>query len=416
MFGKSLPILGILLIAMLAIGGVSAAVVNYLSNTVTKPATVASPIALTGKMEYWPTKQDYLFDVRGSQPAGAWWAPDGKSGYSAGLYVQDGTKGWAEVSIPVDIALKDIIELKFWEMIESYTTGYSVNVVLGIDLENDGFTADVAGWHVGTDSWTLAALDGDTFVEMDGVTGNPNPDVWSETDTLSVSQWWTPDESGAGFAKSSSYPSTFYGSFANFVNGFLVDSTQTSLIPDANARVKCIKLLIGGSGSWMEERAFVDLVTVNEAVYDLEPVIVTEDFDGVAFTPTLFSGGEFFMRFEAENLANRDMHIMLALVMQCPGTWTPNDPALEIWEIQPFGKIVAAGLSESDPESDPEYLVYVFDLQNIGPGSVNEIGIMVRLTPIAEPGPYTIKAFTVWGDIINELPDDAAKISYVLGV
>lgn len=222
--------------------------------------------------------------------------------HSARLYVKDGSVDWAEVSIPVDIALKDITELKFWEYIASYApNGWSVNVALGIDADGDSvFEADVAEWHVGSNAWTLAALNGDTFVEMDGVSGNPATGSWSETDALSVAQWWTPDNSGAGFAKSDAYPWTFYGSLADFVGLFLPDTNQTSLITDADARVLCVKLLIGGSGSWMDETAYVDDVTINGVTYDFEPTssvgLTTDvpDIVAISASPTSIDFGTLY--------------------------------------------------------------------------------------------------------------------------
>jgi len=202
-----------------------------------------------------------------------WSSDESHSGsYSVELYVKNGAVDWAEVSIPVDIALKDINLLKFWEYIDSYNpNGWSVNILLGVDADGDGvFEADVAEWHVGTNSHTLTALNGDSFVQMDGAVGGPTTGIWTETDALSIAQWWTPNNTGAGFAKSATYPSTFYGSFANFVNVFLPDVTQTSLIPDADARVKCVKLVIGGSGSWMNETAYVDDLKLNSVIYNFE--------------------------------------------------------------------------------------------------------------------------------------------------
>jgi len=204
-----------------------------------------------------------------------WSSDESHSGsYSVELYVGDGSVDWAEVSIPVDIALKDIAKLKFWEYIDSYypsDLGWSVNIVLGIDADGDGdFEADVAEWHVGTNSHTLTPLNGDSFVQMDGAQGDPTTGIWTETDALSIAQWWTPNNTGAGFAKSATYTPSFYGSFTNFVNVFLPDVTQTSLIPDANARVKCIKLVIGGSGNWMNETAYVDDLRLNSIIYNLE--------------------------------------------------------------------------------------------------------------------------------------------------
>ena len=193
--------------------------------------------------------------------------------YSVKLYVLNGTEDWAEVSIPVDIALKDINILKFWEYIESYTPkGWSVNILLGVDADNDGdFEADLAAWHQGTTMHTVAVLNGDSFVQMDGATGSPSTGSWSETDALSISQWWTPKNvSGPGFAGSAEYPWTFYGSYADLVNILLPSSTQNSLIPSADSKVKCVKLLIGGSGSWMNETAYVDDLKLNSVIYNLE--------------------------------------------------------------------------------------------------------------------------------------------------
>ena len=202
-----------------------------------------------------------------------WSSDQAHSGsYSVKLYVENGTVDWAEVSIPVDIALKDIAELKFWEFIESDNPNrLSVKVLLGVDADGDGdFDADVAEWHVGTNKWNLTALNGDSFVEMEGSVGGPTTGIWTETDTLSIAQWWTPHERGLGLATTNTYMFGFYDSFANFVNVFLPDVTQTSLIPDADARVKCIKLVIGGLGNGMNETAYVDDLNLNSEIYNLE--------------------------------------------------------------------------------------------------------------------------------------------------
>lgn len=221
---------------------------------------------------------------------------------SVKLYVSNGSVDWAEVSIPVNIALKDINELSFWEYINSYTpNGWSVNVVLGIDANNNSvFEADVAEWHVGSNAWTLDALNNDTFVQMDGAFGNPAKGVWTATDALSVAQWWTPDSSGAGFAKSDTYPWTFYGSLTNLIDVFIPDLNQTSLIPDTDARVLCVKLLIGGSVNWQDETAYIDDVTINGVTYDFEPtssVGLTADVPdivAISATPTSIDFGTLY--------------------------------------------------------------------------------------------------------------------------
>ena len=192
-------------------------------------------------------------------------------GYGNTLHVADGATQWAEISIPVDIPIEEISELTFWEMIESYgANGWDVNIILGVDANNDGaFTADVAGWHIGSNAWTLTALNGDTFIEMDGPAKDPTTNVWKEINALTTAQWWTPDQSGAGFAKSDTYPWTFYGTFADLINVFIPDPTQTSLIPDTSVHVKVIKLVIGGSGSWVDETAYLSSLTINGETYYL---------------------------------------------------------------------------------------------------------------------------------------------------
>jgi len=241
-------------------------------------------------------------DVVGSATAEISTAAYHSPTHSVELYVKNGSVDWAEVSIPVNIALKDINELSFWEYIKSYSPkGWDVNVVLGIDANGDGmFKADVAGWHVGPNAWTLGALNGDTFVEMDGLQGNPPTGTLAKVDALAVSQWWTPDESGAGFAKSDTYPWTFYNSFANLIDVFIPDPTQTSLIPDTDARVLCVKLLIGGSGNWMDETAFVDDVTINGKTYDFEPTssvgltAYVPDIVAISVDPTVIDFGTLY--------------------------------------------------------------------------------------------------------------------------
>ena len=109
---------------------------------------------------------------------------------SVKLYVKDGSVDWAEVSIPVDIALEDINVLSFWERVTLYTTsGWDVNVVLCVDADNDGtFEADVAGWHV-TDSHNATLLGGDSFIEMDGALGPLSGALsWTQVNALTTAQ------------------------------------------------------------------------------------------------------------------------------------------------------------------------------------------------------------------------------------
>jgi hypothetical protein len=186
--------------------------------------------------------------------------------HSVKLYVKDGSVDWAEVSIPVDIALKDINKLSFWERVTSYTTsGWDVNVVLGVDVDGDGvFEADVAGWHV-TDSHNATLLGGDSFIEMDGALGPLGaPLGWTQVNALTTARWWTPNFTGDGLSKD------LYCSFADLLTKIGEGGWDTNIL-NTGMKVKCVKLLIGGSGSWMGETAYVDDVTINGKTYDFEP-------------------------------------------------------------------------------------------------------------------------------------------------
>jgi len=72
------------------------------------------------------------------------------------------------------------------------------------------------------------------------------------------------------FAGSDTTAPSFYGSLEDLVTKLIPDSTQNSLIPNADLKVKCVKLLIGGSGSWMDETAYVDDIKFNGDIYNLE--------------------------------------------------------------------------------------------------------------------------------------------------
>ncbi|MBI2233027.1 MAG: hypothetical protein HYU56_03845 [Candidatus Aenigmarchaeota archaeon] len=189
-----------------------------------------------------------------------WSTSDKHSGTSAAkLYVLDGTQDWAGVDVPVDIALQDITSLSFWQLIESYNpNGYDVNVVLGVDADGDGvFESDLDAWHIGGLQHNPAALGDDTFIEMDGPSANPVTDVWSQTDAYNTPQWWSPNEDKDGLS------SDCYETLPNIFSLGCVDKPADL---DPTDHVKLIKLQIGGSGSWNDETALVDELSLNGGV------------------------------------------------------------------------------------------------------------------------------------------------------
>lgn len=208
--------------------------------------------------------------------------------YSAKLYVLDGGAGWAEVSIPVDIAIEDITQLKFWEKIDLLgASGWDVNVILGVDCDGDGvFGADLPAWHgVGGTMHDPAALGGDSFVEMDGWGGMTSgtfalpvtyaglsADVdWTEVDIANVTYgWWTVNAAGTGFAH---FGSMTGGSFTDYLAW--LDGPDDDGLIGKGMRVKVVQLVIGGSPLWVNEVAYVDDVTINGVLYDFEHAAVS---------------------------------------------------------------------------------------------------------------------------------------------
>lgn len=226
----------------------------------------------------------------------SWTTDESHSGcQSARLYVKDGVTDWAQVDIEVDIAIEDISELKFWEKIDLLgASGWDVNVILGVDTnENGDFDADIAAWHQGPTMHTAAPLAGDAFVELDGWGGMTSgtftpPITWgplsADVDWTMVNAydgvtygWWTHVASGgdgpAGLNDFAYFGTMTGGPFgpvsdpASF-QAFLDGPNDNSRI-DVGDRVKLVKFVLGGSGMWQDEIAYVDEVTINGVLYDL---------------------------------------------------------------------------------------------------------------------------------------------------
>lgn len=154
------------------------------------------------------------------------------------LYVEDGTKKISHVTYVLDepIALEDLTELMFFQELVYGTGSFGANVILGIDVDGDGYEANDLAWHIGDTVHNPAVLGDDTFIEMDGV-----PLSVAKVDALSVSQWWTPNAAGDGFGGDPSY----YGSLQGITGTGNTRITSESM-------VRLIRLVLGGSGSWMD--------------------------------------------------------------------------------------------------------------------------------------------------------------------
>lgn len=201
----------------------------------------------------------------------AWYAyggPAHKGFSSAELYVWDGWVDWAEVSMPFDIAIEDISELKFWKMVEYFDSGWNPNLYLGIDDNGNGlFEGDILAYHQARAAGKTASEAADLYVKPDAFialecpTGLTVPDTdFVSVDAFTMSSWAVdsdgevPYEYGAGLAQ--------------------FQAASVGRI-DPGDHVLMIKLEIGGAGSWMDEIAYVDDVTINGESYDIDAVVAS---------------------------------------------------------------------------------------------------------------------------------------------
>lgn len=222
---------------------------------------VATSIFLSGFLFFGNVAQAAVsFEVVGGGTAEATSLQAFSGNESVGLQVIDGTTDMAAVVIPVDVALGDITSLKFYQRLANGAAAFGANIILGVDAnENGTYDANDLAWHVGQPH-SSAVLNGDTFLEMDGV---PITDSWANIDAMSVGQWWTTNAAGDGLS------SDCYKTLPNFF-------TCSNMNPGLNStsRVKVIKLVIGGSGSWMNLAVFVDSLELNGNVIISAPVTI----------------------------------------------------------------------------------------------------------------------------------------------
>ena len=202
------------------------------------------------------------------------------------LCVGDGTKDWAEVSIPVDIALQDITQLSFWKKVVSYgASGWNPNVYLCVDANGNGvFESDVAGYHrstVGGATPEAAAakyVAPDAFIALETPVGLTAYDLdFALVPAFSMSAWAV-DANGE--------VSYDYGAgLAQFATNSFGEINPTD-------RVKFIKIVIGGSGNWMDEVAYVKDISLNGGLLPLPDIgevitVTVTDQEGTTVTRSL---------------------------------------------------------------------------------------------------------------------------------
>ncbi len=371
MFGKKLPILGILMIALLVSGVAYGAIVSYLSNTITKPVSVASPIDLTGEISYRTLEfgpLEAVPTIDGVIDIGEW----------DRAAVIDVASNMGTVRVMADTGYLYVL----FDVVDSTDARLGENI-----LGNDQISINVNPTDGGSWGFPYDLI----FETSADLPWNP------KIDSGTIDEWntrWFPNNAQGNLPTDLQSVTTYSGG----------KRITEWMLPLASSLGGVLQL--GGAVDVGDGSSYVYPIGLYWAVPSTffhlsvgEPIVVTEQFVNV-FNAQIYGGSEFFMHFEAENLANREMGIMLGLVMQSPGTWTADSPVMEIWGINP--EPYEVGLAGGD-----EYLVLVYDLGEIGPGQTAILQpIQVRLSPIASTGTYTISAVAVWTNALQNMPEE----------
>ena len=200
--------------------------------------------------------EPFSFDTyphEGADASVVWTDEIDPGNYSVKLSVGDGGANMVAVVFEVDIALQDINTLSFRKWVSAYgSSGWNPSVILGIDADGDGQyeATDDLGWHF---THNPADLGDDAFIEGEFPTGLTATDTdWVAVDAITEMKWWGADASG------NVYPTAGYAAL-NATDGF--QETVAGVI-DPTDHVKMVKIVIGGSGSWMDETVYIDDVVV----------------------------------------------------------------------------------------------------------------------------------------------------------
>ena len=185
-------------------------------------------------------------------------------GFSVILNQPDGTESVVAVAREkgIDTTVLGIgTDLTFERKVLTCTPGLSCwqpNIILGIDKDMDGkYEADDLRWQWSTIDATPGGdpklLHGDTFLqcEAQAPAGTPDPD-WVFVDAYATFACYHPDATGTAYvnyAPLGAYQFPGVGA----IGGILPSS-----------RVLALKVLAGGSGSWLNYSALIDRVTLGQ--------------------------------------------------------------------------------------------------------------------------------------------------------
>lgn len=402
LFGRTVPI-AFILIAVLITGTVSAALVNYLSDTITQPVAVESPIELSGRIMYENASIGFE-QSDGEHSRAAWSTNYANSGsYSIILHVDDiaytaDPLQFADVSIDVeDFALKAF---------EPGTTSFYCYSTEGTVIPR--FVFELPGnYPDGGKLLVIYAYDSipstnyaTNFAEFKPV-ADPTLEEYSWEVYTGYWDGWIAGDYALTWPALLTAVREYTGAAA--YDGLTVD-----------------KVLVLLSASTEEETgphtAYVDDIMINGVIYASEPE--TYAFDGV--TPfEFYAGDKLTVNVDATNHANQGISLDIMLVLVGPdiegqtNAWTyiddVDDPEDDpIW-LPPGGGpkhgCFASGIYEANITQLSDEMVYVTEggvytlapvcRGSIGPGSSNRIGFEISVDPVLAPGEYTFHILAV---------------------
>ena len=186
------------------------------------------------------------------------------------LYVENGTQQMDTITYQLDdpIEFSELDLTFFQELVNAAgASGIGANVILGVDANDDGkYEAEDLAYHVGETPQNPALLNGDTFLEMDGL-----PPSTFQVTAQNVAQWYTPGEGNETpnpYARDAGCE--YNQTLMDFVTNCTASEGENGPRFDAGANIEVIRLVLGGSSSWndvayrLTTRSIADQVEIDD--------------------------------------------------------------------------------------------------------------------------------------------------------
>jgi hypothetical protein len=209
--------------------------------------------------------------TQGGAHSAHWYNQDSANGrFSVLLNQPDGTESVVAVTREKDVDLT-ILEIgndmKYWRKILNcapLAACWHPNIILGIDKNLNGrYDADDLQWQWSSVDGVADPkyLHGDTFIQCESPVPAGAPDLnWVEVDAYATYNCYNPDITGT------TYNFAHYLPILNYQLGVGTADGITPL-----SRVRALKVLAGGAGSWLAYDALVDKVSLGGVLRIDEP-------------------------------------------------------------------------------------------------------------------------------------------------